>query len=159
MLERYGSSGYHRPVMWPVIACVWVPDPVVDAGQLVALAEKTAPSSYELGAALYRAGRWEEALPRLQKAAEPTGQDADQAHCAAWLFLAMTQQRLGRTEEARRWLDKAGDWLRGARPREAVPGAPPLDREHQWNWWNLLHLQLRYREAEALINETTIPPD
>jgi hypothetical protein len=28
-----------------------------------------------------------------------------------WLWLAQTNQRLGKAEEARRWLDKAQAWL------------------------------------------------
>ena len=56
-----------------------------------------------LGAALYRAGRFEEAIRRLHEginlrngAEEPLD----------WPFLAMAHHRLGHVDEARRWLDR-----------------------------------------------------
>src|SRR5262245_49427163 len=63
-----------------------------------------------LGACLYRAGRFGEAILLLQEAtsvwengaAKPTSYSP----AYTWFFLAMAHQRLGHAEEARRWLDK-----------------------------------------------------
>ena len=64
-----------------------------------------------------------------------------------WLWLALAQQRLGESEEARRWLDKATAWLDQYRD-----GKPDRAEEelglHLHNWLETHDLR---REAEALI--------
>jgi tetratricopeptide (TPR) repeat protein len=151
-LKHYGSSAYRRPLEWVVISCVQAPDAVADAGQVVAVAEKIDSFFFYRGAALYRAGRWAEAVTHLEQAAQlDRHHDATQEHCKAWLFLAMAHQRLGRTAEARLWLDRAGEWIRAARPRETLPGAPPFENTFRRGWSNVLTARLLYREAEALL--------
>jgi tetratricopeptide (TPR) repeat protein len=61
-----------------------------------------------LGATLYRAGRFEEAIRRLEEAIQVRGGE----HPGDWPFLAMAHQRLGHRVEARRWLER----LRGFQP-------------------------------------------
>jgi tetratricopeptide (TPR) repeat protein len=58
-----------------------------------------------LGAAHYRAGDWKAAVEALEKSIELRhgGEALD------WYFLAMAYQRLGKTDEARRWYDKAAE--------------------------------------------------
>ena len=64
-----------------------------------------------------------------------------------WLWLALAEQRLGHTEEARRWLVKADDWL-----DQYHDGMTPSAEEdfglHLHNW---LEAQVLRREADALI--------
>jgi hypothetical protein len=64
-----------------------------------------------------------------------------------WLVLAMARHRLGQTDQARQWLDKA---VRTVDRDRAVPpkGAPTSlgMHPHDWMAWLLLR-----REAEALI--------
>jgi hypothetical protein len=58
-----------------------------------------------LGAALYRAGRFDDAAKQLIKAsALPPSQQTAMAY--TWFFLSVTHHRLGHTDEARRWLEK-----------------------------------------------------
>jgi Tfp pilus assembly protein PilF len=57
------------------------------------------------GAALYRAGRFDEAIQRLSEAAAIGPTVYSPAY--TWFFLAMAHHRLGHGEEARQWLDKA----------------------------------------------------
>jgi WD40 repeat protein/serine/threonine protein kinase/tetratricopeptide (TPR) repeat protein len=87
-----------------------------------------------LGALLYRAGRYEEALARLKEALAASGGFGT---AQDWLFLAMTDQALGRPAQARTWLAK-------------VSARPPMEEtEH---WWENLEIELLRREAEALIS-------
>jgi hypothetical protein len=63
-----------------------------------------------------------------------------------WLWLALAYQKMGNPKEARRWLDKAADWLDqqgGRMPRESsVMGS------HLHNW---LEAHVLRQEAEALL--------
>jgi tetratricopeptide (TPR) repeat protein len=63
-----------------------------------------------------------------------------------WLWLALAYQKLGNFDEARRWLDKAANWLDqqgGRMPRETTDMGSSL---HNW-----LEAHVLRREAEALI--------
>ena len=64
-----------------------------------------------------------------------------------WLWLALAHQRLGKAEEARRWLGKAQAWL------DQYRDGMPADAEekvglHLHNW---LEAHVLRREAEALL--------
>jgi tetratricopeptide (TPR) repeat protein len=86
-----------------------------------------------LGAALYRAGRFAEAVRCLEEGI----QKSDGVSSAAdWVFLAMAHHRLGHHGEARRWLDR----FRDRRPRLA-PDA----------FWGELEIRLLRAEAEAVV--------
>jgi hypothetical protein len=68
-----------------------------------------------LGAALHRAGRFQEAISRLEEGIRKRdGTSLPQD----WAFLSMAHQRLGHRREARRWLDRLWTY----RPSEN-PGA------------------------------------
>jgi tetratricopeptide (TPR) repeat protein len=113
------------------------------SGAAVALAEKAVaarPQSYNelntLGAALLRAGRHEEAVRRLEECLHLRPRQLDVVHDE--LLLALACQKLGRDEDARRWLAKAAarmDRYRalaralgtvGAGPAGALPAAAAL---------------------------------
>src|SRR5262249_26010959 len=86
-----------------------------------------------LGAALYRAGRYEAAIGRMEdaiQARDGVGAPGD------WAFLALAHHRLGHRTEARRWLDRL---------REHQPSAGPA------KFWNELEIRLLRSEAEAVI--------
>ena len=81
----------------------------------VRLAEQAARSQADsyaflntLGSILYRAGRFEEANRTLHDAVKRQGSGGTGWDC---LLMAMTQQRLGHPEEARKWLEKAVTWM------------------------------------------------
>jgi tetratricopeptide (TPR) repeat protein len=85
-----------------------------------------------LGAALYRARRFADAVRRLDEGIQKrkgVSSDAD------WVFLAMAHHRLGHHDEARRWLDRFRD--RG----------PNLDPSA---FWDELEVRLLRAEAEAV---------
>jgi tetratricopeptide (TPR) repeat protein len=93
-----------------------------------------------LGAALYRAGRFEDAVRKLQEAIGVQNTEGTASH---WLFLALAHHRLGHTEEAKKWLAKAQRWLDQA-PKDGA-GALPWDQR--------LELKLLRAEAEAVIGK------
>jgi hypothetical protein len=65
-----------------------------------------------------------------------------------WLWLALANQRLGKAEEARRWLGEAQAWL-----DQFSDGMPARAEEdsglHLHNW---LEANVLRREAEALLS-------
>ena len=117
------------------------PGGVDDPAQLVALAERAcaiAPRSdfYQafLVAALYRAGRYEDAIRRADQAKA----EGVERLWTAWPFLAMAHARLGHHEKARELLDKS----------EARANSMPLDGPA---WDKRLTIEIPNREAEALL--------
>ena len=86
-----------------------------------------------LGAVLYRAGRFEDAIRRLEEGIRlRKGESLPQD----WAFLSMSHGRLGHHDEARRWLDRF---------RSYQPNADPN------NFWNELEIRLLRNEAEAVV--------
>ena len=116
--------------------------------KLVALAEKSAAHApregwrmYVLGLALYRAGRYEEAIRKLNESRE-----ADpnwHATALNWPVLAMAHCRLGHADEATRWLAQAEQ-------------QSPQSIE---TWWDRLELKLILREAQVLVRDSLFPGD
>lgn len=81
------------------------------AVELAAKATQQAPQTRAfrntLGVACYRAGQWRDAVNHLEQSmASSNGGDAFD-----WLFLAMTQWQLNDKDDARKWFDKAIDWI------------------------------------------------
>jgi tetratricopeptide (TPR) repeat protein/glucose/arabinose dehydrogenase len=151
MVRRFGDAG--RPgalnnlnnLAW---ACVVRPGALNDPGIPVRLAAKAVagnPGNHThlntLGAALCRAGRFEEGIRRLRESIAARKQED------AWdeLFLAIASCRLGRRDEARRYLDQATRQIQQLLARKpGDPGGEPLP------WHGRLLLSLLQREAEAM---------
>jgi serine/threonine-protein kinase len=98
----------------------------------------------EQAALLHRSGRSGEALALLEKSL--AADDRPGTQVVNWLWLALVHQRLGKPDQARRWLSRANLLL------QRWGGAMPADAEalglHLHNW---LEAQVLRREAEALI--------
>jgi tetratricopeptide (TPR) repeat protein len=86
-----------------------------------------------LGAALYRAGQFEQAIRRLEEGIRKRGSESLPQDCT---FLALAHHQLGHHAEAHAWLDR----LRTYEPNGS-DGA----------YWNELEIRLLRREAEAAI--------
>jgi tetratricopeptide (TPR) repeat protein len=112
LLSMYLNSSDPNALNNAAWACTYVPNAVADLTIPTQMAE-TAVALYPpnqkrfalntLGAALYRAGRFEDAIARLDesvKAAGGAGVPQD------WVYLAMSHHKKGNAEEARRWLEK-----------------------------------------------------
>jgi serine/threonine protein kinase/Flp pilus assembly protein TadD len=161
MLERFGKA--EKPAATNLAFVVWssvlAADAVDDYAGPVQLAEKLAAAQPKdlhhlstLGAALYRAGRFEEAVQRLSQV-HASHKPADEGRLGiayTWCFLAMAHHRLGHAEEARHWLAEALGQT-GQAPQQQPPGATggaPVP------WNRRVTLQLLRREAEALTKGT-----
>ena len=119
--------------------CIYAPDAVADLTVPVLMAEAAlagypaAQKRYALntlGVVLYRAGRIDEAIARLDESVKASGGGVPQD----WVFLAMAHHKKGHAEEAGRWLEKT---------RAGVKDDPEV--------------RILLREAEALLKETTPP--
>jgi tetratricopeptide (TPR) repeat protein len=99
----------------------------------------------EQSALLHRAGRSQEAVALLERSLKAN--DRPGVQLLNWLWLALACHSLGRTDEARGWLDRAGRWL------DSQGGVMPDRAEeelglHLHNW---LEAHVLRHEAEALI--------
>jgi serine/threonine-protein kinase len=151
MVRRYGS-GPNLRAYHVARACTLAPDPVAEASLPGRLAETELKGSAgqfwsltEQGALYYRAGRFPQAVALFEQSlrADPTPGKA----VLNWLWLALAQQSLGKSEEARRWLDKATAWL--DQYRDGMPARAEEELGlHLHNW---LEAHVLRREAEALL--------
>jgi len=67
-----------------------------------------------LGVVYYRTGDWKAAIGALEKSMQlRSGGDGFD-----WMFLAMAQWQLGAKAEARKWYDRAVDWMNKYRPHD-----------------------------------------
>ena len=139
-------------------ACTLAPDAVADASLPGRLAEKELKDSArefwsltEQGALAYRAGRFQQAVPFFEQSlqADPKPGRA----VLNWLWLALANQRLGKAEEARRWLNKAQAWL--DQYRDGMPAR--AEEEFGLHLHNWLEAHVLRREAEALIRVRSSP--
>jgi WD40 repeat protein/tetratricopeptide (TPR) repeat protein len=143
MLDHLSESAAPELVHAVAWRCVLGPDGSADLEQPVRLAEravKAAPNEMRrgdylntLGAALYRAGRLDAAIERLDEA---VGLKGASPHPTDFAFLAMAHHRLGHHAEAGRWLGPL---------RDHRPSADPND------FWRELEIRLLRDETEALV--------
>jgi tetratricopeptide (TPR) repeat protein len=151
MIETCGKPGGPRPYH-VARACTLASTAVPDMSLPGRLTEKERQSAggafWSLtvqGALHYRAGRFSEAVALFEQSRR-----ADPAPGKAvlnWLWLALAQQRLGKSEEARRWLDRATAWL--DQYRDGMPDRAEAELGiHLHNW---LEAHVLRREAESLI--------
>ncbi len=133
-----------------VRACGLSTEPTAEHARLVSWAEQAvaklpkAPSSlHSLGLALLRSGQPEKALTQFQASID-TGEDS----ARNWYGLALAHSRLGRLEEAGRWIDKADSWMVRKKSEFADRKehlSPPI---YIADW---LETEILRREADSLI--------
>jgi tetratricopeptide (TPR) repeat protein len=135
-------------------ASIYGPHAVADMPALIRLATETLPVSPGerlVGAALYRAGRFDEALEAFHKSEQhfpPRAWD--------WLFRAMIESRLGHPERAREMLENARRWI------TAANGKPPGRGNDQWNTPLIepfLISRLRGEAESLILYDPTFPAD
>jgi WD40 repeat protein/Flp pilus assembly protein TadD len=152
LVDRFAQTAGPRDAYLTAWTCVLAPaslsDPILAvqlAEQAVMKAPKNPCHCRTLGAASYRAGRYEDTVQQLTAVAA-AGEGAKDSQGVypvyTWLFLAMAHHRLNHVEDARRWLDKAIKW--------EFPVAV------QWN--RRLTASLLRREAEELIKGVSTNP-
>jgi tetratricopeptide (TPR) repeat protein len=132
--------------------CTLAPQAVMDLARPVRLAELLVAryNNQEclelLGLNLYRAGRFEEAIRRLEEAAQVSPDRRGSVW--NWLFRAMAHHRLRHVDEAKKWLDQAAHWHDEESSKKPENPTRPL-----LNWNQRLGFNLLRREAEAMIKE------
>jgi tetratricopeptide (TPR) repeat protein len=102
------------------------------------------------GVALYRNGQYNDAETQLKEGLEvytgvvgvPPGMAKKDGSATDQIFLAMTYYRLGQTEEALKWLDKAVKWLEALDQVKDGP-RPTVWQRAEW--------ELHRKEAEKLV--------
>jgi serine/threonine-protein kinase len=154
MVERCGKPGGPR-AYHAARACTLAPDSIADAPLPGRLAAKELQGSArqfwsltEQGALAYRAGRFQESVPLFEQSLRANSKPG--AAVLNWLWLALANQRLGKAEEARGWLDKAQAWL-----DQYADGMPArAEQEFGLHFHNWLEAYVLRREAEALIQST-----
>ncbi len=97
-----------------------------------------------LRCAYYRAGQFDKVVQYLGEALRiDPGWDGQALN---WLLLAMAQQKLNESKEARHWLKQADDWSakrsRGALKTAALFLTP--------TWWDWVEYQILHAEADKL---------
>jgi tetratricopeptide (TPR) repeat protein len=151
LIELCGKAGGPRSYQM-ARTCTLTPDAVADASLPGRLAEKELNGSArefwsltEQGALAYRAGRFQESVPLFEQSLRANSKPG--AAVLNWLWLALAKERLGKAEEARRWLKKAQAWL--DQYRDGMPARAEEELGlHLHNW---LEAHVLRREAEALI--------
>jgi tetratricopeptide (TPR) repeat protein len=142
LLDRFDSSTDFLTANDVAWYCVLAPDVLAHREGPVRLAELAvngAPEAQKpsylntLGAALYRAGRFQQAISRLEEGIRRRG---GASSVQDWAFLALAHHRLGHDVEAHSWLER----IRSYRPSET-----PQD------FWNELEIRLLRSEAESVI--------
>jgi tetratricopeptide (TPR) repeat protein len=149
MLRQFEQTTDVRVAGNVLMVCVLREDALPDMAQLLPLAQVAGPwghtGAYALGEALYRAGRYEEAVKSMDEAAKTYRPGVSE-----WSFLAMSHQRLGHADEARRCLAKAARWIDEANSQKEddLSGTRPA-----WGGWHEpVVYPLLFREAEELLN-------
>ena len=155
MLEQFAETEDEQTANFTAWSCALAADAVDDFSLPVRLAKRTGeriPSNVfhlnTLGAVLYRAGRFDEALARLDEAESLQAKPDAQANSSAaytWYFLAMTHYRLGHEEEARKWYDKAAAWTSSVLAPESEGSTP----KPSVTWNRRLTLELLNNEVSG----------
>jgi eukaryotic-like serine/threonine-protein kinase len=151
LLNRFGKTGNPAQANSVAWYCVLAPDAVADPKAPVRLArsalagypERGRPRSdvlKTLGAAQYRAGRFEEAIRRLEESIQTRGDGGDPKGIA---FLALAHHRLGHRDEAERWLAR----LVASRPTEGFD----FSRDD-------VEIRILHREAGSIIQGSPSAP-
>ncbi len=139
-LQRFGKAASPQVANAVASLCALAPDAVPDLAPAVKLAQaavrslpRDSTARSTLGAILYRAGKYKEAVSDLSEASKRN----DKGRTAInFVFLAMAHHQLGQPEDARKWLEKAV---------QAAEQAPPTD------WTKRLEWRILRREAEQLL--------
>jgi tetratricopeptide (TPR) repeat protein len=116
------SPGIHKNLAWLLAACPEAKfrDPrraVEVAKKVVALAPREAVAWKTLGVAHYRAGDCKASIEALDRSLA-LQENASRA-ATEWFFLAMAHARLAHEAEARRWYEKALEWMEKRAPMDA----------------------------------------
>jgi uncharacterized protein HemY len=130
--------------------CAVVNDPSCDSKRAIEFARRAVASQPRnfaflstLGAALYRAARYEDARGRLNDA---LAREGNTGTFLEWLLLALAHKRLGQPDEASRWLAKAT-----SRSESRSELQPQSDARSRDEWQNRLLFTLLRQEIDESV--------
>jgi tetratricopeptide (TPR) repeat protein len=111
LVQKWGEKKERAPAMLIAWTCSVGPDSRINHQPLIEVLERSSTNSSQdeyrrlraLGAAQFRAGKWQETIKTFQEAMEASKKPVA---CPA-LFLAMAHYKLKHPEDARKWLAKA----------------------------------------------------
>jgi WD40 repeat protein len=148
LVERFlaeSAPGDESTLLWKALMTGLAPGGDTAAVRLAeeALAHHPghAELSLALGRALYRAGRGEKAVPRLEESLTQNPQTA----WLKWPWLALAEYQAGQAGEARRWFEQAADKHKQMTARPAAVSAG-LALDEDWP-----EFEIGYREAAAVL--------
>jgi serine/threonine protein kinase/Flp pilus assembly protein TadD len=151
MLTRFQESESPDQTDFVVWSCVLGPMAVDSYSSTLKLAEQAVSADPKasrqrcLGAVLFRAGRFDEAITTLGVAESEESDEGSLAYTR--YFLAMAHHASGHTDEAKKWLQKAIAWTEKAIQSEEEDDGVRL----AWN--RRLTLKLLREEAESAIGK------
>jgi WD40 repeat protein/tetratricopeptide (TPR) repeat protein/tRNA A-37 threonylcarbamoyl transferase component Bud32 len=152
-VKQFGSTKSLREIGWTGWLCTAAPNALDDFTSLRLQLEQALAENPDCwfrhlpGPLYYRMGKYEQALEQLTEALRSHAKDGGKIE--DWLFLAMIHQRLGHSEEAKKWLGKADQRMPNGLPKSGLISTGQVDI----GWANTLMLQSLHREATALVNE------
>jgi hypothetical protein len=148
MLEQFGQTNDPAVAYDVVDACVLQSNSISDMSRLIPLAEVASTWFHGAerirGAALCRAGKFEESLRSLQAA-----QRLRQFRPWDWAFLALTHHHLGDSEQSSECLARAREWMHEADQEELddIFGLRP-----SWgDWYERAEAERLLEEVESLM--------
>lgn len=150
MLDRFENTEDRATAATVLQGCVLRDDALADMARLMPMTRVADPiwhwGAWVRGAALYRAGRFEESVRCFESAEKlfrPRAWD--------WCFLAMAHHRLGHAEEARRCLLEAAHWIDEA---NRLQRDDPTSLGPSWgSWHESVVYPVLLREADMLLND------
>jgi serine/threonine protein kinase/Flp pilus assembly protein TadD len=160
MVGRFGDTNDVDDASLITCICASAPQGIPDPTARVLAAERSLSRNPErswsrlaLGAALYRAGRYQDSVPHLRQAlnSRPPNEVAPDARAFGQLFLSMALERLGESSEAAQLLRSARDAI------DRVLNAPgSTNLGDAWHPW--AECQALREEAESLLSRQAKPP-
>jgi serine/threonine-protein kinase len=152
MLGRCQPNGSMRPYL---VACAWTLAPasitdlskphILSRNELLGRNQAEFWALTEMGALEFRTNQPRQAIKYLEKSLVADGRTGRAV--LNWLWLALAHHKLGSPIEARRWLDKAVNWL--DQQGERMPSENHFMGSNLHNW---LEAHVLRREAEALLS-------
>jgi tetratricopeptide (TPR) repeat protein len=148
MLSRFRDTKDPRTAHQVIFSCVLIPDSVADMRDLIPLAEVAAPMHHGnvrvLGAAFFRAGRYAEAVARLEESARMY-----QPRPWELCFSAMAYHYLGQKKHAADCLARARKWIADAGGTHDDLSWIP---NYYYDWEERIEFPLLMHEAESIID-------
>jgi tetratricopeptide (TPR) repeat protein len=153
MVDRFGDTNDLGEASFIICICSSAPEGNTDASAQVQAAERALSrnpqrpwSRIALGAALYRAGLYQESVPCLRQAlnSPPPNEVGPDGRAFGQLFLSMALQRLGEKSEAAQLLSSASDAI-----DRALPSAGSSKLGNAWHPW--AECQALRREVEGAV--------